>query len=128
VVHHVQEAAAAHHVRAVVAHHAQVAVDRLVPVVVVPPAQVAVDRLVPVVAVPRALQVPEEARLAPVVRVVVPHAQAAAALQAIAAALAVVVIAADHAVVPAAVLRSAVLSRLQWMIFSRRKRPLSWKV
>jgi hypothetical protein len=112
VVHHVQEAAAALHVRAVVVPHAQVAVDRLVPVVVVP----------------RALQVLEEARLAQVVRVVVPHVQAAAALRAIAAALAVVVIVADHAVVPVAVLRSAVLSRLRWMIFSRRKRPSSWKV
>jgi hypothetical protein len=76
----------------------------------------------------RALQALEEARLGQVVRVVVPHVQAAAALRAIAAALAVVVIVVDHAVVPVAVLRSAVLSRLRWMIFSRRKRPSSWKV
>jgi hypothetical protein len=78
---------------------------------------------------PRVLQVLEEARLVPVVRVAVHHVQAAAAFRAIAAAPAVVVIVADHAVVPVAVLRSVVLSQPRWtMIFNKRKKPSSWKV
>jgi hypothetical protein len=121
VVHHVQAAAAALRVPVVAVHHVQAAVVPLVPVVAAPHAQVAMA--------PRVLQVLEEARLVPVVRVAVHHVQAAAAFRAIAAAPAVVVIVADHAVVPVAVLRSVVLSQPRWtMIFNKRKKPSSWKV
>lgn len=121
-VHHVQEVAAALRVRAEADPHAQVAVVPLVPVVAARLAQVAV-----VLPVLQALVVQEDL-LAPVEPVAVRHVQAAAALRAIAAALAAVVIVAAHAVVPVAVLHSAVLSHRQSMIFSRRKRPSSWKV
>lgn len=113
-VHHVQEVAAALRVRA--------AVVPLAPVVAARLAQVAV-----VLHVLQALVVREDL-LAPVEPVAVRHVQAAAALRGIAAALAVVVIVAAHAVDPVVVLHSAVLSHRQSMIFSRRKRPSSWKV
>lgn len=106
-VHHVQEVAAALRVRAAV----------------VPLAPVAV-----VLRVLQALVVREDLLGPPVEPVAVRNVQAAAALRGIAAALAVVVIVAAHAVVPVVVLHSAVLSHRQSMIFSRRKRPSSWKV
>lgn len=115
-VHHVQAEAAALHVRA--------AVVRLGPVVVV--------RLVQVAAALHAHQ----ALAAPAVVLLVPeepaaalHVQVAVALRAIVVARAVVVIVAAHAEDRVAVPRSADLSRLQRKtIFSRKRKPSSWKV
>lgn len=113
-VHHVQAAAAALRVQVVVGLHAQVAVDRLVQAAAVPHAQVAM--------VPHVLQVP-------VAQAPVPHVREAADLLATEAVPAVVVIVADRAVGPVAVLRSVVLSQRLWtMIFNKRKKPSSWKV
>lgn len=115
-VHHVQEVAAALHVRA--------AVVPRVPVVAV--------RHVQAAAALRALRVlvAQAGDLLVLVElVVVLHAQAAVVLRAIVVARVVVAIVAGHAVDRVAALRSAVLSRLQRkMIFSRKRKPSSSKV
>jgi hypothetical protein len=122
VVHHVQEAAAARLVQAVVARHVQVAAALPGRAAVARHVQVEVDLRDQAVQ-PAALPA-REAR----VQVVVHHVQVAVDLQGTAAARAEAVIEAAQEVDRVAVLRSAVLSHPRSMIFSKRKKPSSWKV